>query len=168
MWPCVAWVQRTDYAPDMDAATAALIGAGIGVVGGGISGAATARMTGRLQRQSSREARSEDRRAKGYLEAASFLMELRGALRAAAAKETDQTPVSDSMLKAAIQAAASIAVFGTGALQLDFRAVTDATVAFIELVNRKASTSPEAAEVLAQADQAIDAVTARMNRELHP
>lgn len=52
----------------MDATTAALVGVGIGVVGGGIFGSLTSWATNRWQIKSAREARSEERRAAAYFD----------------------------------------------------------------------------------------------------
>lgn len=50
----------------MDATTAALVGAGIGVVGGGIFGVATSWINNRLQGATASQARREERRVRVY------------------------------------------------------------------------------------------------------
>jgi hypothetical protein len=57
----------------VDAATAALVGAGVGALGGGGFGLATAWATNRLQRATAKEARWEERRANAYVQATTLL-----------------------------------------------------------------------------------------------
>jgi hypothetical protein len=151
----------------MDASTAALIGATIGVTGGALA----TWVAGRLQRDTSREARREDRRAKAYVEVAQLLLTLRAHLRTMADRSDQAKPFADADFEAlddsTDRANASVTVFGSREVRDGVKAFSEATSDFLDLF-RDDSRTPEKTQALRHIEDVINALTDQMNKELHP
>jgi hypothetical protein len=159
----------------VDSTQAALIGAAVGVVGGGLFGVATAVITGRLQRGTTREARQEDRRAVAYLDLVMavglFQRRLESIVDPHSAQDLEDFD-SDTLRARLDKATAQVDLYGTSAVQRLEAEVRQVAGTFLAAA-KGAPLGPERPVDLLRArsnvfKEKVAALTNQMNSELNP